>query len=60
MNKILKIIIGIILVVLPILFAVFDWLNINLGTATLNFIKGFVVLLIILIGIMFVVMAATE
>ncbi len=60
MNKWLELLIGIILVVIPILAAVFDWFSINLGQATLDFIKGGIVIVVILIGILLVVLGISD
>ena len=57
MNKWLELLLGIILIVLPIYGTInYAWL----GTAVLEFLKGAVVVVIVLIGILFFLMGLSD
>ena len=57
MNKWLELILGLVLVVVPIVFALMfpAW-----GLATLSFIMGGLVVLVVLIGVMFVMLGISD
>lgn len=60
MNKAISIILGIILILAPILIVLNVPIFYNWGTATVEFLKGGVVILIVLIGIALIVLGITE
>jgi len=58
MNKWLELLVGLILVILPILGAVI-WFP-SWGQATLSLIKGGVVMLLILVGLVFIMLGISD
>lgn len=60
MNKAISIILGIILILAPILIVLNVPIFYNWGTAAVEFLKGGVVILIVLIGIALIVLGITE
>lgn len=59
MNKFIEILMGLVLLVVPILAAVFDWIP-GLGKATLAFIGGGIVVVIALIGLLFLILGISD
>jgi uncharacterized protein YqhQ len=57
MNKYIELLMGLILVILPILVAV-QWAN--WGQATLQFLMGGVIVLVVLIGLLFVMLGISD
>jgi hypothetical protein len=60
MNKYLEILIGIILLVVPIAEWVGNYTGLNFGTAALEVLKGGLVWLVILIGLIFLILGISE
>lgn len=59
MNKLIEILMGLVLLVIPILAAVFDWIP-GLGKATLAFIEGGVVIALCLFGLLFLILGISD
>jgi len=58
MNKIIELLLGLVLFLAPVILAI---QNIGgLGTAALEFIKGGLVILVALIGLMFIMLGITD
>lgn len=60
MNKWLELLVGLVLIVVPILAAINNWLISGLGEATLKFIEGGVVVGIVCIGLLFVMLGISD
>ncbi len=60
MNKAISIILGIILILAPILIVLNVPIFYGWGTAAVEFLKGGVVILVVLIGIALIVLGITE
>ena len=59
MNKFIEILMGLILLVIPILAAVFVWIP-GLGKATLVFIGGGIVVVLVLFGLLFLILGISD
>ena len=59
MNKLIEILLGLILVVVPVLAAVFNWIP-GLGKATIAFIEGGVVVLLVMFGLLFLILGISD
>jgi membrane protein YdbS with pleckstrin-like domain len=62
MNKFIEILLGLVLVIGPILIAVYSlgWGAWNFGTATWEFIKGGAIVLVVLIGLLFIMLGISD
>ncbi len=60
MNKALSIILGIVLILAPILIVLNIPIFFSWGPATIEFLKGGVVIAIILIGLLLIILGITE
>ena len=60
MNKALSIILGIVLILAPILIVLNIPIFFSWGPATIEFLKGGVVIAIVLIGLLLVILGITE
>lgn len=60
MNKFIELLIGIILVVAPILIVLYVPLFGSWGKAALEVIKGSIVLVLIVLGLLFIILAASD
>ncbi|MFA5952999.1 MAG: hypothetical protein WC812_00225 [Candidatus Pacearchaeota archaeon] len=60
MNKLLKILIGLILVVIPLYLIFPGSIMHSWGIATLNLIKGGIIILVLLIGIILIVLGIND
>ena len=58
MNKWLEILLGLILVIVPIYVWAVDW--IGFGAAALEFLKGGIVLAVIVIGLLFLLLGISD
>ncbi|MCX6742220.1 MAG: hypothetical protein NTX24_03550 [Candidatus Pacearchaeota archaeon] len=59
MNKFIEILLGLILLAVPILAAIFNWIP-GLGKATLVFIGGAVVVILVLFGLLFLILGISD
>jgi len=57
MNKFLELLVGIILIVVPIVAAI-NW--VNWGDATIQFLKGGVIVFIVIIGLLFLMLGISD
>ncbi len=58
MNKWSEIILGLILLIVAVLFWVYNWMG--FGTAALEFLKGGLVWFVILIGLLFIMLGISD
>jgi len=60
MSKLINILVGIILIVIPIIIVTNISLFYSWGLAAVDFLKGGIVVLLVLIGIVFLILGITE
>ena len=60
MSKVLNIILGIVLILAPILIVLNIPLFYNWGPATIEFLKGAIVVILVLVGVVLLILGITE